>query len=88
MILLSTQTRVSWNSVNCAGIFRAIHFLFCQTITMHLLHHIPEGIEVYGPVYGTWMYNFERFNSWMTRRALNKCRPEATIIETYRVSLN
>ena len=54
---------------------------------MHILHHIPEGIATHGPVYGTWMYPYERFNSWMTRRALNWCRPEATIMETYRVML-
>ena len=52
---------------------------------MHLLHHIARGIELYGPVYGTWMFAYERFNSWMTRRAMNRSRPEATIMETYRV---
>lgn len=46
---------------------------------MHILHHVVPGIQKYGPVYGTWMYSFERFNSWM-------CRSEATVLETYRVS--
>ena len=44
----------------------------CNAITMHLLHLIPDGIATYGPVYGTWMYSFERFNSWMCRRALTR----------------
>ncbi len=32
------------------------------------------------------MYPYERFNSWMCRRALNRRYPEATIMATYRVS--
>ena len=51
-------------------------------------HHIPEGIRRLGPVYGTWMYPFERFNSWMCRRVMNRYRPEATIMATYRVCYN
>ena len=31
------------------------------------------------------MYSFERFNSWMCRRALNRAFPEATVMETYHV---
>ena len=53
---------------------------------MHLLHHAVEGIQRYGPVYSTWMYPFERFNSWLCRRVLNRARPEATVMETYRAS--
>ena len=56
-----------------------------QVITMHLLHHIPEGLSKYGPVYGTWMWQYERFNSWICRRVLNRQHPEATVLETYRV---
>jgi len=33
-----------------------------QDITTHIMHHMVEGIQKYGPVYGTWMYPFERFN--------------------------
>ena len=51
-----------------------------------MLHHVVEGIHRFGPVYSTWMYSYERFNSWLSRRALNRFRPEATIMETYRVS--
>lgn len=52
---------------------------------MHILHHVADGIDNMGPVYSTWMYAYERFNSWMTRRAMNRRYPEATIMETYRV---
>ena len=45
---------------------------------MHILHHIVDGIR-FGPVYSTWMFPYERFNSWMCRRALNRAHPEATV---------
>ena len=57
--------------------------LTLQNITTHLLHHIPDGLKNYGPVYGTWMYVFERFNSWLSKRTLHRRHPEATAIETY-----
>jgi len=50
-------------------------------------HHIVDRIEQFGPVYSTWMYSYERFNSWMSRLALYCFKPEATIMETYRVRL-
>ena len=53
---------------------------------MHLLHHVIKGVREFGPVYGTWMFAFERFNGWCARRALNKRHPEATIVETYLVN--
>lgn len=51
------------------------------------MHHIVEGIRRFGPVYAAWMYPFERFNSWMCQRALNRAHPEITIMETYRVCI-
>lgn len=57
--------------------------LSLANITTHILHHIPDGIRRYGPVYGTWMYVFERFNSWICKRALNMRYPESTVIETF-----
>lgn len=54
-----------------------------QNITTHILHHIPDGINRYGPVYGTWMFVYERFNSWICKRVLNMRYPEATAIETF-----
>jgi hypothetical protein len=52
------------------------------------MRHVVEGIGRFGPVYGTWMYSFERFNSWMCQRALNRTHPEVTIMETYRVGIS
>ena len=43
--------------------------LHLLTITTHILRHIVAGIKQYGPVYGTWMFVFERFNSWICKRA-------------------
>ena len=53
---------------------------------MHLLRHIVDGMKQFGPVYATWMYAYERFNSWLYRRITNRRFPEATLMETYRVS--
>ena len=54
---------------------------------MHLVRHVAEGIEQFGPVYGMWMYPYERFNSWLCQRVKNRAYPEATVIETYRVRI-
>ena len=43
-------------------------------------------IRHFGPVYGFWMYPYERFNSWISRRVLNRRYPESTVVETYRLS--
>lgn len=57
-----------------------------QVIVFHLLHHLPMYIKRFGPVYSFWMYHYERFNSWISRRVLNKRYPESTVVETYRLS--
>lgn len=57
-----------------------------QVIVFHLLHHLPSYVKHFGPVYGFWMYPYERFNSWISRRVLNRRYPESTVIETYRLS--
>ncbi len=56
-----------------------------HVITFHLLHHLPLFLKRFGPVYGYWMYPLERFNSWISRRVMNRRFPEATVIETYRL---
>ncbi len=57
-----------------------------QLIVFHLLHHLPRYLRRFGPVYNYWMYHFERYNSWITRRIHNRRYPESTVIETYRLS--
>ena len=65
-----------------------LHVLcFPQVITLHLLRHVVSGMKRFGPIYGSWMYGYERFNSWLHRRVMNRRFPEATLMETYRVSL-
>ncbi len=56
-----------------------------HVITFHLLHHLPMFLKRFGPVYGYWMYPLERFNSWISRRVMNRSFPEATVMETYRL---
>lgn len=60
--------------------------LSMQVIVFHLLHHLPMFLRRFGPVYGFWMYPYERFNSWITRRVTSRRYPEATVVEKYRLS--
>ena len=55
-----------------------------HVIVFHLLHHLPSFLARLGPVNGYWMYPFERFNSWISRRVTNRRFPESTVVETYR----
>lgn len=78
-----------------ADLERRVHQVLCllerdfpvslHVIVFHLLHHLPVFLQRFGPVYGYWMYPMERFNSWITRRVMNRRFPEATVIETYRL---
>ena len=56
-----------------------------HVIMLHLLHHLPMYIRCFGPVYGFWMFPVKRFNSWISKRALNRRFPEATVLESYRL---
>ena len=55
-----------------------VHVQYVQVITMR---HVVDGIRSFGPVYGSWMFAYERFNSWLHRRVMNRR------LETYRVCL-
>ncbi|XP_066924621.1 uncharacterized protein [Clytia hemisphaerica] len=52
-------------------------------ITTHICHHFVENMKKFGPLYATWMYCLERFNSWITRRCNNKNHMERCVMETY-----
>ena len=56
-----------------------------HVIVFHLLHHLPMFLKKFGPVYGFWMFPFERFNSWISQRVTNRRYPESTVIATYRL---
>ena len=56
-----------------------------HVIPFHLLHHLPMFVKQFGPTHSFWMYPMERFNSWISRRVLNRCYPESTVMETYRL---
>lgn len=74
-------------SINFSLRISTFSLLHQKVVTNHILHHLPEGIEKFGPVHGTWMFAYETFNSWLCRRALGRKHPEATILRTYRVML-
>ena len=54
-----------------------------HTMVIHLLHHMPYYLKLYCPIYGYWMYPFERFNCWISGRVTNRRFPESTVVETY-----
>ncbi|CAC5385350.1 unnamed protein product [Mytilus coruscus] len=60
-------------------------FLGCLNLTTHLLHHIPEGYNDFGPLYDRWLYPLERANSWITRQILQHGHEESTVMQTYRI---
>ena len=56
-----------------------------HVIVFHLLHHLQMFVERFGPVHSFWMYAYERFNSWISRRVMNCRYPEGTVVATYRL---
>ena len=61
---------------------------FLKVVTNHILQYMPEEIGQFGPVRSTWKFAYERFNSWLCRRALKRRHPEATILRTYQVMIS
>ena len=45
-------------------------------ITTHHVCHMVEKIADNGPLYSSWMYPFERMNSWSMRRRMNWSKTE------------
>lgn len=48
-----------------------------------MIHHIVDGLEEFGPVYGRWLFPYERANGWISRQCLRKGVEESTVMETY-----
>ncbi|XP_066913307.1 uncharacterized protein [Clytia hemisphaerica] len=53
--------------------------------TTHVLNHFANSMRRFGPLYSSWMYAFERFNSWITRRCNNKAHMESSVMDTYQL---
>ncbi|XP_052694496.1 uncharacterized protein LOC128172788 [Crassostrea angulata] len=60
--------------------------LSMQNLVTHLLHHVVDGFPTFGPLYGRWLFPYERANGWINRQCLKKGAEEATVMETYVVS--
>lgn len=58
-------------------------YFYPQNLTTHLIHHIVDGLEEFGPVYGRWLFPHERANGWISRQCLRKGVEESTVMETY-----
>ena len=61
--------------------------VYLANITTHLLQHIISKMKDNGPLYAFWMYAFERMNSWITRRVMNRAKIEECVMETKPVRL-
>uniref|UniRef100_A0A7M5XM43 DUF4218 domain-containing protein n=1 Tax=Clytia hemisphaerica TaxID=252671 RepID=A0A7M5XM43_9CNID len=57
-----------------------------SNITTHILVHLASKIRDNGPLYAFWMFAFERMNSWITRRVMNRSKMEECVMETVQVS--
>ncbi|XP_062595076.1 uncharacterized protein LOC134256449 [Saccostrea cucullata] len=57
--------------------------LTMQNLTTHLIHHIVDDLAKLGPMYGRWLFPYERANGWITRQCLKKGIEESTVMETY-----
>ena len=57
-------------SINFSLRISTLSLLHQKVATDHILHHLPEGIEKFGPAHGTWIFAYKTFNSWLCRRAL------------------
>ena len=66
---------------------RDLPYWLCN-ITTHIIRHITTKIIENGPIYSSWMYPYERMNSWLTRRANNRSKVEECIMETYQVCIH
>ena len=60
--------------------------LVFNLITTHLLLHEVKTLENFGPVHSRWMFYFERLNSFITRRVMNRKCPESTAMRTIQIA--
>jgi hypothetical protein len=53
-------------------------------IIIHLMHHIPDQLERYGPCRTWWMFHVERFFGWCSRAVHKHNDVEASLMNTYK----
>ena len=54
-------------------------------IMPHLMLHLVDEIEIYGPVHYRWCYSIERYLGTLVRYVRDKSRPEAAMASSYAV---
>lgn len=59
-----------------------------MAIVNHLLFHVWEQLEIWGPAYTTWMYVTERFMSTLTRLVRNRAAPEVSLTNAYSLAMS
>ena len=76
------------------AVFDSLMLRFCKTFeelygsenttpNMHLHLHMKECLEDFGPVYGFWLFSFERYNGILGKTNTNKRSVEFQIVEHF-----
>jgi hypothetical protein len=52
-------------------------------IMTHLLYHLVQELDLYGPVAARWMYPVERYMKTLKTYVRNAARPEGSMAEGY-----
>ena len=52
-------------------------------IMTHLLYHLVDELDMFGPLSTRWMYSIERYMKTLKHYVRNMARPEACMVEGY-----
>ncbi|OWF49211.1 hypothetical protein KP79_PYT24455 [Mizuhopecten yessoensis] len=55
--------------------------LSLQSFVMHLLHHLPSYVKLYGPPSNFWMFPYERFIKTLSECITNSRYPELNVVK-------
>ena len=63
--------------------YQALYGRLCVTPNMHMHAHLRECLLDYGPVYGFWLFSFERYNGILGSQPTNNRCIEAQLLERF-----
>lgn len=58
------------------------------TPNMHLHCHLTDCVRDYGPIYGFWLFSFERYNGWIENYSTNKKNIEGQLMRRFMMDVN
>lgn len=83
LISLNNVTEVGNLAIKFGKMFESLYGKHRVTPNMHLHVHIKECILDYGPVYGFWLYSFERFNGLLGNYDTNQKSIEIQVMRKF-----